>query len=193
MTTAVEAKQQIRGYVSAAPGYATHEVLNQAGALANYNAYTDDKPLVEAVKVFGADWASETLRRTGTHVGSEKVQYLARVAITTARQGASGKTVNRMLHNSRSIRSGELAKSNAEQVSLIRGVLESLGFEIATLEAWVATRSAFHNGVPHDPPRHPYLRRLVARFGRHRTQGEPISIQLPSAYFERSEQESVTL
>jgi putative acyl-CoA dehydrogenase len=80
MTTAVEAGQQIPDYFSAAPGYATHEVLNQAGALANYNAYTDDKPLVEAVKVFGADWASETLRRAGAHVGSEKVQYLARQA-----------------------------------------------------------------------------------------------------------------
>jgi len=55
-------------------------VLNQAGALVDYNAYTDDKPLVEAVKVFGADWASETLQRAGTQVGSEKVQYLARQA-----------------------------------------------------------------------------------------------------------------
>ena len=80
MTTVVEARQQIPDYVSPAPGYATHEVLNQAGALADYDAYTDDKPLVEAVKVFGADWASETLRRAGTHVGSEKVQYLARQA-----------------------------------------------------------------------------------------------------------------
>jgi hypothetical protein len=38
-----------------APGYATHEVLNRAGVLADYNAYTDDKPLVDAMKVFGAD------------------------------------------------------------------------------------------------------------------------------------------
>ena len=44
-------------HFAAAPGYATHEVLNQAGALADYNAYTDDKPLVDAVRVFGADWA----------------------------------------------------------------------------------------------------------------------------------------
>jgi putative acyl-CoA dehydrogenase len=80
MTAAVEAKQQTPDYVSAAPGYATHEVLNQAGALANYNAYTDDKPLVEAVKVFSGDWAGEALRRAGRHGGSEKVQYLARQA-----------------------------------------------------------------------------------------------------------------
>jgi putative acyl-CoA dehydrogenase len=66
--------------VSPAPGYATHEVLNQAGVLADYDAYGDDKPLVEAVKVFGADWAGDTLRRAGGHVGSEKVQHLARQA-----------------------------------------------------------------------------------------------------------------
>jgi putative acyl-CoA dehydrogenase len=80
MTTTAEGDQQIRDYVCAAPGYATHEVLNQAGALTNYNAYIDDTALVEAVKVFGADWAGETLRRAGTHVGSEKVQCLARQA-----------------------------------------------------------------------------------------------------------------
>lgn len=63
-----------------APGYATHEVLNQAGALVDYNAYSDDKALVEAIGVFGADWANETIRRTGVYVGSEKVQYLAHQA-----------------------------------------------------------------------------------------------------------------
>lgn len=66
--------------VSPAPGYATHEVLNQAGVLAGYDAYADDKPLVEAVKVFGAEWAGDTLRRAGRHVGSERVQELARQA-----------------------------------------------------------------------------------------------------------------
>ena len=67
-------------YFASAPGYATHEVLNQAGALADYNAYADDKALVEAVKVFGADWANDTLRRAGAYIGSEKVQDLARQA-----------------------------------------------------------------------------------------------------------------
>ena len=28
-----------------APGYATHEVMNQPGALQNYNAFAEDKPL----------------------------------------------------------------------------------------------------------------------------------------------------
>ena len=39
-------------------GYATHEVLNQPGALEDYDAYSGDKPLVEAVRAFGADWAA---------------------------------------------------------------------------------------------------------------------------------------
>jgi putative acyl-CoA dehydrogenase len=63
-----------------APGFVTHEVLNQPGALEDYNAYSDDKPLVEAVRVFGADWAADHLKQAGTLVGSEKVQYLARQA-----------------------------------------------------------------------------------------------------------------
>src|ERR1700732_747481 len=67
-------------YFADAPGYMTPELVNQAGALPEYNAYSADKPLVEAMKVFGADWADGVLRRAGVHVGSEKVQYLARQA-----------------------------------------------------------------------------------------------------------------
>jgi putative acyl-CoA dehydrogenase len=63
-----------------ASGFATHEVLNQPGALEDYNAYSDDNPLVAAVRVFGADWAADYLKRAGASVGSEKVQYLARQA-----------------------------------------------------------------------------------------------------------------
>ena len=51
-----------------APGYATHEVLNQAGAVVDYDAYGDDKPLVQAIKVFGADWPDEVLHRAGRQV-----------------------------------------------------------------------------------------------------------------------------
>ena len=61
-------------------GFATHEVVNQPGALEDYNAYLADKPLVEAARVFGADWAADHLKRTGALVGSEKVQTLARQA-----------------------------------------------------------------------------------------------------------------
>jgi putative acyl-CoA dehydrogenase len=61
-------------------GYATHEVLNQPGALAGYNAYRGDKALAEAARVFGAEWAEDRLDRAGALVGSEKVQSLARQA-----------------------------------------------------------------------------------------------------------------
>ncbi len=66
--------------VPLAPGYATHEVLNQPGALHDTNAYAEDRPLVEAVGVFGADWANAHLHRTGALVGSAHVQDLARQA-----------------------------------------------------------------------------------------------------------------
>ncbi len=76
MNTAAEAIER----ASFTAGYATHDVLNQAGALQDYNAFSADKSLVEAMRVFGADWAGETLDRTGAIVGSEKVQHLARQA-----------------------------------------------------------------------------------------------------------------
>jgi putative acyl-CoA dehydrogenase len=60
--------------------FATHEVMNQPGALENYNAFSEDKPLVQAIKIFGADWSTDHLVRTGALVGSEKVQALARQA-----------------------------------------------------------------------------------------------------------------
>ena len=68
--------------IAAAPadGYATHEVMNQAGALSDYNAFTADRPLTEAVRAFGADWASAKLERAGASVGSDEVQELARLA-----------------------------------------------------------------------------------------------------------------
>ena len=61
-------------------GFATHEVMNQAGALENYNAFSNDKPLAEAIKVLGADWSADHLTHAGALVGSEKVQALARQA-----------------------------------------------------------------------------------------------------------------
>jgi putative acyl-CoA dehydrogenase len=68
--------------ITAAPpvSYATHEVLNQPGTLADYNAFTTDRPLAEAVRAFGADWAWEKLRRAGAIVGSQEGQQLARSA-----------------------------------------------------------------------------------------------------------------
>jgi len=61
-------------------GFVTHEVLNQSGALQDYDAYSRDRPLVEAVRTFGGEWAEDRLRQTGVIVGSEKVQMLARQA-----------------------------------------------------------------------------------------------------------------
>ncbi len=61
-------------------GFATHEVLNQPGALEGYNAYAGDQALVEAARVFGADWAGDALHRAGALAGSAQVQRLARQA-----------------------------------------------------------------------------------------------------------------
>ncbi len=61
-------------------GFATHEVLNQPGALEGYNAYRGDQALVEATRVFGAEWADDALRHAGGLVGSAHVQQLARQA-----------------------------------------------------------------------------------------------------------------
>lgn len=59
---------------------AVHEVMNQPGAFENHDLYSGDKPLVEAMRVFGADWAADQLKRAGVLVGSERVQHLARQA-----------------------------------------------------------------------------------------------------------------
>ena len=66
--------------MSAETSYATHDVLNQPGALENYNAFTADRPLTEAAAVFGAEWASGHLAATGGTIGSAATQYLARQA-----------------------------------------------------------------------------------------------------------------
>jgi putative acyl-CoA dehydrogenase len=49
---------------------ATHEVLNQAHALENYNAYANNRPLQEAVAQQGAGWAQDWLMARGAEVGS---------------------------------------------------------------------------------------------------------------------------
>jgi putative acyl-CoA dehydrogenase len=61
-------------------GYATHEVMNQQGSLGDCDLHSGDKPLRDAVHVFGADWAADLLKRTGALVGSAKVRHLARQA-----------------------------------------------------------------------------------------------------------------
>jgi len=61
-------------------GYATHEVLNQPGAMGEVNLYTTDAALRAAMRVFGADWAEARLTRCGAVTGSARVQELARLA-----------------------------------------------------------------------------------------------------------------
>ena len=60
--------------------YATHEVLNQAPPLADFDAYGGDPALRDIVRTFGAEWAAPRLHETGRTVGSAHVQELARVA-----------------------------------------------------------------------------------------------------------------
>jgi putative acyl-CoA dehydrogenase len=61
-------------------GYATHEVHNQAGVLADYNAFTGDAALQEAIALFGGGWAEAQLTACGALTGSAQVQNLARLA-----------------------------------------------------------------------------------------------------------------
>ncbi|WP_366556567.1 acyl-CoA dehydrogenase family protein [Aquibaculum sediminis] len=61
-------------------GFATHEVLNQTGDLADYNSFAGDWALQDAIRVFGAAWAEDRLQRAGERVGSAAVQQLARQA-----------------------------------------------------------------------------------------------------------------
>jgi putative acyl-CoA dehydrogenase len=61
-------------------GYATHDVLNQPPALADYDVYGTDPILRSVTKTFGADWADQRLHEAGRAVGSARVQELARQA-----------------------------------------------------------------------------------------------------------------
>jgi putative acyl-CoA dehydrogenase len=61
-------------------GYATHEVLNQPPALADYDVYGSDPILQRVVKTYDAESAGERLHEAGRVVGSVHVQELARRA-----------------------------------------------------------------------------------------------------------------
>ncbi len=58
----------------------THEVTNQPPPLEGYNAYEQDRALVEALHREGAQWAEGRARALGSLVGSERLQQLARQA-----------------------------------------------------------------------------------------------------------------
>jgi hypothetical protein len=76
----VLAKTSLLSAVTVAPGHATDDVLNQPEIFQGYNAYFQDRPLVEAVRTFNADWADDHLQHAGALIGSEKIQQLARQA-----------------------------------------------------------------------------------------------------------------
>jgi putative acyl-CoA dehydrogenase len=58
----------------------THEVLNQPSPLADYNVFEADRPLVEAVRREGAEWAEARIAEVGQYAGSERAQELGRLA-----------------------------------------------------------------------------------------------------------------
>src|ERR1700678_4231368 len=60
--------------------YATHEVLNQPPALADYDAYGSDPLLKTIVRTFDAQWAEQKLHDAGRTIGSAHTQELARQA-----------------------------------------------------------------------------------------------------------------
>jgi hypothetical protein len=61
-------------------GYGTHEVLNQAPAMADYDAYGHDPALAKILSTFNAEWAAPHARAVGNRIASARVQELARQA-----------------------------------------------------------------------------------------------------------------
>ena len=61
-------------------GVRTHEVTNQPPPLLDYNLFEADRPLVEAVRREGADWAEQRISAVGELAGSAHAQELGRLA-----------------------------------------------------------------------------------------------------------------
>jgi putative acyl-CoA dehydrogenase len=61
-------------------GAGNHEVFNQPPPLVDYNVYEADRPLVEAVRREGAEWAEARISTVGAYAGSERAQALGRQA-----------------------------------------------------------------------------------------------------------------
>jgi putative acyl-CoA dehydrogenase len=64
----------------AATDPSTHEVLNQASPLENYNVFEADRPLVEALKREGAGWSEHSAHEVGAFAGSALAQRWGREA-----------------------------------------------------------------------------------------------------------------
>jgi putative acyl-CoA dehydrogenase len=54
------------------PSAATHEVFNQPPPLEDYNSFDADRPLAEALRREGAEWAEEEARELGAITGSRQ-------------------------------------------------------------------------------------------------------------------------
>src|SRR5262245_64430850 len=61
-------------------GVRTDEVANQPQPLVDYNVFEADRPLVEAVRREGADWAEERISAIGELAGSGRMIELGRLA-----------------------------------------------------------------------------------------------------------------
>jgi len=62
------------------PAHATHEVLNQASALENYNVFESDSVLKAALEREGGEWATDRVREVGAFAGSARAQSWGREA-----------------------------------------------------------------------------------------------------------------
>jgi len=58
----------------------THEVFNQPAALGDYNVFEADRPLREAVRREGAEWAEERIAAVGALAGSVRARELGALA-----------------------------------------------------------------------------------------------------------------
>src|SRR5215475_1105096 len=61
-------------------GVRTHEVTNQAKPLVDYNVFTADRVMGEAVRREGADWAVDRITAVGEIAGRADVIELGRLA-----------------------------------------------------------------------------------------------------------------
>ena len=61
-------------------GALTHAVTNQPPPLGDYNVFEGDRPLAEAVRREGADWAESRLRAVGELTGRSETRRLGALA-----------------------------------------------------------------------------------------------------------------
>lgn len=65
--------------------FGNHAVANQPPPLSDYNVFETDRPLVEAVKREGAEWAVGRIAAAGEFAGSAEAQELDAWPTTTGR------------------------------------------------------------------------------------------------------------